>query len=124
MAKPYVDGRIFIRGMDGIYCYDLRKIGNTTTRRGFNADRRPPHGLRGVGVYVNTPRMVSVRVPDNSPARLSMYDSQGRRIAVLYKGHGSTRVSLPHSVAPGNYVLRLESGRETIMRSLAVVAEP
>jgi len=25
MAFPVVDGRLFVRGMDGIYCYDLRK---------------------------------------------------------------------------------------------------
>jgi len=25
LAFPVVDGRIFVRGMNGIYCYDLRK---------------------------------------------------------------------------------------------------
>jgi hypothetical protein len=25
MSRCYVDGRLFIRGMDGIYCYDLRQ---------------------------------------------------------------------------------------------------
>jgi hypothetical protein len=25
MSYPFVDGRLFVRGYDGIYCYDLRK---------------------------------------------------------------------------------------------------
>jgi hypothetical protein len=25
VAWPYVEGRMFIRGWEGIYCYDLRK---------------------------------------------------------------------------------------------------
>ena len=25
LTRPYVDGRIFLRGGDGVHCYDLRK---------------------------------------------------------------------------------------------------
>ncbi len=84
MDEPIVDGRMFIRGEDAMYCYDLRKNPNSSSA----ADRRsrntpmPTSASNyvrrfGRGFVVTVPAAVRV----GGAADIAVYDHAGRLVA-------------------------------------------
>jgi hypothetical protein len=86
----------------------------------FTLGRVFPNPLRGDAL------LVSLSLPDASPAELSLFDLRGRRMTrrrVQVESSGPVVITLhaPDPLAPGIYLLRLERAGRTISRKISVV---
>lgn len=90
MGYAYVEGRMFIRGLDGIYCYDLRKLPSGTSTTDM------PDRVRRV-------------FPASHARPIEAYDLRGRRI--LQQPDLSRR----NSVYPGVILYKMPSGKTSVV---------
>jgi hypothetical protein len=113
-THPLVDGRLYARGMDGIYCYDFRKPGSYTVGTREPALRSPrPQSSPVPRVGVRDGRLV-IDAPTPNMLTVEVCDLRGKRVAGPDFG---TR--LPR-LAPGNYVVRVVSPGGALSRRVAV----
>ena len=91
------------------------------------ADEPPPETAEPLAVVGPNPTgdRALVRFAAEGPARLTLHDALGRRVAVLYEGAGAgapreAEVDVS-GLAPGVYVVRLEAGGAVEARELTVV---
>jgi hypothetical protein len=74
-CQPYSDGRMFIRGSDGIFCYDLRKDGASAARPSSRPASRTAHARHSSSI----PRLRVTIGPGT--AVVGGYDIRGRQRA-------------------------------------------
>jgi len=106
-SHPVVDGRIYYRGAEHIYCYDLRKGISTGISEGVHAGADPSNKL---SVSAN-----SLLIPQGSQW-LSVVDARGRTVVNKAVGTHAARIALP-GLSRGRYVVRLTMQQGAILQS-------
>jgi hypothetical protein len=106
MAVAYVNGRLFVRGKDAIYCHDLRKI--SFHGQASATDRSATRGMRRTGTaIVRTTRNIVVSGEAIEWVTLTTLDGRTFR-SVRGTGGEPVRVSLAGSAA-GALLVRVRS---------------
>lgn len=121
LCRPYVDGRVFMRGYDAVYCYDFRKDGelsaqpapkerSSVSRQGNRLEvRKYPDKL-----HVSFDRTSAV---NSRTLVVTLFDPKGRvvRQSVVSPGTVGNGVSIERP-SNGMYILQLSDGLGRITR--------
>ncbi len=124
-SLPLVDGRIYIRGLDGIYCYDLRKNSSyeLPSRPNHQVSVRPSLKVSGVPSLPEvsmTSRLITLRHGGSSNAsfEVSIHDARGVRVQTFTVSSGTKRIDREGTFVPGLYFAEISSGGVTARKSL------
>ncbi len=125
LSNPAGDGRLFMRGHDGIYCYDLRKPGTVSIAprsKSFAATKEIPIQSitllkREIGITVGFGLHRGARVS------LALYDCSGRCRGIIYNGKaeaGMHRIPITGCRGAGLYIVRGTVGGHTVSRKVTL----
>jgi len=114
---PYVDGRLFVRGGDGISCYDLRKP------KGVSRQRRPSSKIEEMkGFHLKTiGNAFRIYGLDKlSKQTIQIWDIRGRCIETISTTKTAAgAISIPMD-SPGKYIVRISGEKDAVISSVIV----
>ncbi len=98
---PIVDGRMYMRGSDGIYCYDLRKNPLSATAHGFESSVAPSDARYGAAL---SGTVLNLHSASTRTSRVRVYTPAGRML-VSRSFLGKHSLALPNRIAKGVHVV-------------------
>ncbi len=110
LSNPAADGRLFMRGHDGVYCYDLRKPSTVSVAPGRKLQTSPKTSLPTFKLLKGK-NGITAELAMHRKARVSLqlYDSRGRSRGVIYNGTVETGlhgVLVADRLAAGFYLVQ------------------
>lgn len=122
-SLPLVDGRIYIRGMDGVYCYDLRKNSSyeLPPRPSHQVNARPSLKISGAipDVSMNSGLItVSCDGRSGTPLKVSIRDARGAHVQTFTIFPTAGPVGRRGRFMPGVYFAEISAGDVSVRRSL------
>jgi len=119
IVHAYADGRLFVRGYDAIYCFDMRKQPNAPSAGRAHYKLGAP-ALNSFAVSPSSNGiMLRITQPAGARARITIYQAASGRIMkrALAVGPGIHHINA--GVAPGAYICRVEGlgvqGKQTFV---------